>query len=183
MSTHHFARSAALADGGRAVVGAALTLGPLLLLETAPAVSWIFAALALLFVWFAVRTLLRHLSRVEISAAQIALQGPRSRTVRWQDLEDVRLAYFANRRGSEQRRQPGWLQLTLYGKPDGRLRIDSTLDGFEQVLAQVHRVVRARDLALEPVTAANFAALGLATGETAPERTAERPPDREIAWR
>lgn len=173
MSTHHFDRRMLLADGGRAAVGTALTLGPLIMLDTAPVVTWLLAALALLFIWFAIRTLIRWRSRVVLSAGQIGLEGPRPRTIRWQDLQSVRLAYFAVRRGREQR-QPGWLQLTLRGGPRRGLKIDSTLERFDELLAQVHRVALARDLPLDPTTAGNFAALGLGTPDPESEPAAER---------
>lgn len=170
-STHRFDRQMLLADGGRAALGTALTLGPLILLETALVVTCLLAVLGLLFVWFAIRTSIRWRSRVVLSVGQIGLEGPRPRTIRWQDLESVRLAYFATRRGREQRGS-GWLQLTLRG-PQRALRIDSTLERFDELLAQVHRVVLARGLPLDPTTAGNFAALGLGASDTASDPAAQ----------
>lgn len=156
-STHRFNRPALRADGARASVGLALTLGPLVLLETATVVTWILAALALLFGWFGARTLIRHQSHVVLSPAGIDLFGPRPSSIRWAEVDQVRLAYFAPRRAQAQQ---GWMQLTLRERTGRTLRLDSTLDGFDDLLGEVERVARRADLALDPTTMSNLAALG-----------------------
>lgn len=171
MSTHHFARASLYADYGRAGIGVSLTFGPLVLLDPTPILAWVFAALALLFAWFGVRTLIRQMSRVEMGTQGIALIGPRPREVGWDQLQEVRLAYFAPRRARRAReptraeREEGWLQLTLIGDDGRRLNLDSTLSDFADVLDRTHRVVRSRDLPLDPATMANFAAVGLAADD------------------
>ena len=141
----------------RTAFGLAVTIGPLLLLHLAAPVAVVLAGLGLLFAWFGMRTIVRHLSQVELSADAIALRGPAPRRLAWCDLERIKLAYYAPRRA----RQDGWLQLTLSGARGRSIRLDSTLSGFEQVLGEASRVARAKALPLDAATHANLAALGL----------------------
>jgi hypothetical protein len=145
------------ADYLRVAFGLALTLGPLLLLEPAAVVVIPLAALGLLFAWFGMRTVLRHLSRVELSGSALALRGPVFRHLAWGDLVVMKLAYYAPRRS----RDDGWLQLTLRGAGGRSIRLDSTLAGFDQVLRRASRAARAKALPLDAATHANLAALGL----------------------
>lgn len=149
----------------RALFGLALTVGPLLLLDLAGVVAMLLAGLGLLFAWFGTRTIVRHLSWVELSGDAIALRGPAPRRLSWCDLERVKLAYYAPRRS----REGGWLQLTLSGTGGRPIRLDSTLCGFEQVLGEASRVARAKDLPLDAATHANLAALGLRGSGEAPD--------------
>ena len=145
--------------------GLAVTMGPLLWLDLAGAVAALLAGLGLLFAWFGTRTVVRHLSRVELSGDAISLSGPLARRLAWSDLERLRLAYYAPRRS----RDAGWLQLTLSGRRGRPIRLDSTLGGFDQVLGQASRVARAKALPMDSATRANLAALGLAGSDVAPD--------------
>jgi len=53
------------------------------------------------------------------------------------------------------------LQLTLQGTSGRPIRIESTLEGFDQVLRRALAAVGHRELTLDPTTTANLAALGL----------------------
>ena len=141
----------------RAAFGLVVTAGPLLLLDLAGVVAGLLAGLGVLFAWFGTRTVVRHLSRVELSGDAISLCGPAPRRLAWQDLERMKLAYYAPRRS----RENGWLQLTLSGRGGRPIRLDSTLSGFDRVLGQASRVARAKALPLDASTHANLAALGL----------------------
>jgi hypothetical protein len=149
--------TALYADYLRAAFGLALTAGPLLLLDLAEVVAALLGALALLFAWFGMRTVLRHLSRVELSGNAIALCGPVSRRLAWDDLDRMKLAYYAPRRS----RDDGWMQLTLRGTDGCAIQLDSTLAGFDQVLGQASRAARSKALSLDAATHANLAARGL----------------------
>lgn len=141
----------------RAGLGLVLSLGPLLLLDVAGPLVVLLGVLGALFAWFGMRTVSRHLSRVELSGQAIALRGPVSRHLAWGDLDRMKLAYYAPRRA----RDDGWLQLTLRGGGGGSIRLDSTLTGFDQVLGQASRAARQKALPLDAATHANLAALGL----------------------
>ncbi len=160
--------SALYADYLRAAFGLALTAGPLVLLDLAEVVAVPLGVLGLLFAWFGTRTALRHLSRVELSANAIALCGPVSRRLAWDELERMKLAYYAPRRSPDD----GWMQLTLRSKNGCSIQLDSTLAGFDQILGQASRAARARDLSLDGATHANLAALGLGATGTGSEQAA-----------
>ena len=176
------------ADYLRAGCGLALTTGPLLLLDLADGVAVVLGALGALFAWFALRTALRHLSRVELSGSAIALHGPLARRLAWDDLQRIRLAYYAPRRS----RDEGWMQLTLHGSDGRAIRLDSTLAGFDRVLGQANRAARAKALSMDAATHANLAALGLAgaggpdpaeaVSSSAPERAAGAPDGSRARW-
>jgi len=163
-----------MSDYLRVGAGLAVTVGPLLALDLAPAVAVLLAALAFLFAWFGVRTGLRQFSGVDLSPTEIALSGPLRRRLAWQQLRRLRLAYYAPRRAH----QDGWLQLTLRGPAGAPIRVDSTLDGFEEVLRRATAAAVANQVALDPTTEANLAALGIApeTGEAAPGAPLRRAP-------
>jgi hypothetical protein len=174
MSTHQYPISTLTSDYLRVAVGMALTVGPLLLLDLAPAIAWLLSVLAVLFVWFGVRTAVRHLSAIELSPQAIAIRGPLGGRLAWDELERMKLAYYAPRgRISARRRdrpdarherdegQRGWLQLTLHGSRGRPIRVESTLDGFDQVMRRALAAVGRRQLSLDPTTMANLAALGL----------------------
>jgi uncharacterized membrane protein len=160
MSEHRYPAATIWADYLRAGGGLALTLGPLLLLDLASPLSLLFGGLAVLFVWFGLRTAVRHASFIELSPDAIAQRGPLERRLRWRELSRVKLAYYGPRRARER----GWLQLTLKGGAGHAIRIDSTIDGFERVVSQAQAAAAARELPLDDATSSNLAALGLGAG-------------------
>jgi hypothetical protein len=162
--------AALYADYLRAAFGLALTVGPLLLLDVAQAMAALLGVLGLLFAWFGMRTVVRHLSRVELSGNAIALCGPVTRRLAWNDLEHIKLAYYAPRRS----REGGWMQLTLRGSEGCAIRLDSTLAGFDRVLGEASRAAIAKALSMDAATRANLAALGLSSARaTDPAAIAE----------
>jgi hypothetical protein len=186
MSRHHYPVSALYADYLRVAVGLALTLGPLLLLDLAAPIAWLLGVVAVLFVWFGLRTGLRQLTMVELSPHGIALRGPFGRSLAWDELARMKLAYYAPRGWSSARRRDrqrergernegprGWLQLTVRGTRGRPIRVESTLVGFDHVLRRAMAAVARKQLDLDPTTAANLAALGLDQGDPVP--TALRP--------
>jgi hypothetical protein len=184
MTRHHYSIGTLSSDYMRVAVGLALTLGPLLLLELAAPIAWLLAALAILFFWFGLRTGLRQLSAVELSPQGIAVRGPFGRQLAWDELAHMKLAYYAPRGwGSPRRRdrhherggerherdggQRGWLQLILQGTRGHPIRVESTLEGFDQVLRHAMAAAVRRQLELDPTTTANLCALGLDRDEPA----------------
>ena len=128
MSRHHYPIGTLSSDYLRVALGLALTLGPLLALELAAPIAWLLAGLAILFLWFGLRTGLRQLSAVELSPQGIAIRGPFGRELAWDELAHMKLAYYAPRgwggprrrerqheRGERDEGRRGWLQLTLQG--------------------------------------------------------------------
>jgi hypothetical protein len=158
MVRYRYPAATLLPDYLRVGFGLAVTAGPLLALDLATAMAVLLGALALLFAWFGVRTVLRQLSWIELSPTGIALCGPIRRQLPWQQVRRLQLAYYAPRRA----RQDGWLQLTLRGASGAPIKVDSTLEGFDEVLRRATGAAAANQVTLDPTTEANLAALDAA---------------------
>jgi hypothetical protein len=193
MSMHRYPIGTLSSDYLRVAVGLALTLGPLLLLDLATPIAWLLSILAVLFVWFGLRTVLRQLSAVELGPEGIAIRGPLGGALAWDELARLKLAYYAPRSWSSARRrdrqpeperddrQRGWLQLTLQGAQGRRIRIESTLADFDQVLRRALAAAAHRQLDLDPTTTANLAALGLDRDDPAHPALRPTASDRGLA--
>lgn len=153
-----------LGDYARAVAGLALTALPLALLQVTPWIAGPLALCALLFAVFALRTAQRQMTRVRMDEEALRAEGPLGATIRWDELSDLRLRYYATKRG----RDDGWMQATLTGR-SGKIRIDSNLDGFDAVIERAVAAVRANGLRLSQVTIDNLLALGITPPEPLPE--------------
>ena len=147
---------AALAgDYARAAAGLAMTLPPLLLLDLAAWAGVPLGLAALLFAAYAARTAQRHATRVVMDEDGVRAEGPFGGAVRWDALSGLRLRYYATRRD----RTDGWLVLALIG--GGRVRVDSTLDGFDALAERAAEAARRNGLALDRTTQENLLALGM----------------------
>ncbi len=149
------------ADYARAAFGAVACLAPPVLVDVAAVLAWILVAVGTLFVAFGLRTLLRHLTHYELSREGVRATGPLGVTVSWKGLTAINLAYFQTRprRKIIARSPGGWMELTLR---EGRraIRVDSSLEGFDDIVGEAARIARKRGLTLNPVTLANLAAMG-----------------------
>ena len=194
MSRHHYPIGTLSSDYVRVALGLALTLGPLLALELAAPIAWLLAGLAILFLWFGLRTGLRQLSAVELSTQGIAIRGPFGRQLAWDELAHMKLAYYAphgwggprrrerqHERGERDEGRRGWLQLTLQGVRGRPIRVESTLEGFDQVLRCAMTMAARKQLELDPATTANLGALGLDRGEPADTALRRTASDRGFA--
>jgi len=162
MSQHRYPPRALAGDYARAGSGIALTLGPLLFVPASPVMMVILGGLAALFLAFGARTALRQWTVVQMDDAGIAAAGPVSGRIAWEDLEGLALAYYSTRRD----RTRGWMQLTMKGRGQ-RLRIDSTIDGFRDIVLAAAQVAERRGLELTPATTGNLSALGIANPDAA----------------
>ena len=145
------ARSAATAAAGLVPSGFLLVTLPVG--ATAAVVLGGFAAI---FAVFGLRTALRHGTSLEMTGTELRARGPWHSTIEWAKLDRMRLAYYSVRRD----RRSGWMQLDL-GGGGARLRLDSRIDGFDQVVRHAAIVAAARGLELNEATAANLQALGI----------------------
>ena len=162
VTRHRYPTRAMAADYARAVAGMALAFGPLTFSNTASVMVYILAALGTLFVVFGVRTVLRHMTRVDVSADEIRFEGPIGAELRWRDLDAMTLNYYSTQRD----RKGGWMQLTLKG--GGRkVKLVSTIERFPVIARRASIAARANRLELDEATLANLAALGLAPDEGA----------------
>ncbi|MFC4351872.1 hypothetical protein ACFOW6_09995 [Fodinicurvata halophila] len=160
----HYPAGQLLGDDLRALAGLVFALGLLLASDFAPLAVWICGPLALLFLLFGLRTLLMHVTegRLEDSGLErrigLSTWGAHRR-MNWRDLEGLRLRYYATRR---QRREGegGYFQLTLRD-PRGRMKFESTLAGFEDLIEAAVAAARHKGLSLDETTCDSLLHMGL----------------------
>lgn len=144
-----------LGDYARAAAGALICLAPVVFVGS-NGVTLALAAVGLLFVVFGLRTGLRHATEIVIEDQGIAAMGPLSRHIEWKAIQRVKLSYYATRRD----RQGGWMHMTLSGQ-GGTIRVDSALEGFDEIARRVGRAAIQNGAELNDTTRANFAALDI----------------------
>ena len=173
--TYRYPAASLVPDGVRAIVGLLITGAPLAALSVTPWFGMVLGAGVVLFGVFGVLTALRVRVRVRVDDEGIEVSPGRGR-LGWSRVAGVKLRYFAVRRERERKRgeggRRGWMQLVMRGDDQVVVRIDSRLDGFDDVLRRVTAAAARRGLDLDPVTRANFEAAGL---------TIASPPDEETA--
>lgn len=164
-SRHRYPLRAVLLDYLYSGLGLLFTLGPLGAAGPVGPAAWFLGALAALFAFYGVRTVLRHRTCLRVSEAGITVDGVWRRRLPWEQLTRLTLGYYSTRR----KRDSGWMQLTLKA---GRrtLRLESQIEGFEQIAGRAARAAAARGIAFDHTTAENLRALGIAAG--APSGTA-----------
>ncbi len=161
---HRYPRQSLTGDFIRAGAGLALTLGPALAIPATSAAQFVLLPLATLFAIFGIRTWRRSVAVITVTAHDISLSSPWRARLAWEKLKDVRLNYYSTRFD----RTGGWMQLMLKGNggPDsGTIRLDSTLEGFNEIARQAAEAARAAGLSLSDATRANFGALGIAVDD------------------
>ena len=128
-------------------------------------VGWGFAGLGALFVFFIARTAIRQQTSYQLteqglqrSNTTILFGGPAGRKaeLRWDDLKAIKLRYYSTKRD----KSDGWMQLTLSAE-GRRFGIESTIDGFDDIVAATARAIARNGLTVSDSTLANFAALGV----------------------
>lgn len=154
MSRHRYRGQALAADYMRAVAGAGATGGLAAFANALPVWTYVLSGLALMFLAYGVRTVVRQFTTIECTEAGLAASGLRPVAIAWKDVRDVRLRYYSTRRD----RSAGWLQLTVAG-PQGAIRLDSNLEGFSSVAARALRAAEDNGLQLGPDTQANASGL------------------------
>lgn len=166
MKAYRYPPKALLGDYARSGAGLAATLGPLLFVPASPVMMGILGGLAALFFAFGARTALRQMTVVQVDEAGITAVGPVGARIAWTELEGLALAYYSTRRD----RTRGWMQLTMRG-PGRRLRVDSSIDGFRDIVLAGTRMAERRGLELSPATTGNLAAMGIEPLHAATDRS------------
>ncbi len=103
----------------------------------------------------------------QLSDEGLAVTALQYKTIYWQDVASLELRYFATKRDRSQ----GWMQLTLKNA-DTTLRLESTLEGFEEITRAAARAASRRELSLSPSTLENLRALDLPTDHLRERRPA-----------
>lgn len=152
----HYPLPALLGDYARGGLGFALTGGPVLFVDMARVVFWIFAVVAAVFAAFLVRTAMRHRTVLTVDDTGVATGPPLAKTVPWDALDQVKLRYFSTRRDKEN----GWMQLTLRG--GGKtISAESSLTDFDRLAERVAGEALARGVDLDDLTRSNFTGMGV----------------------
>lgn len=155
-----YERGALLGDYARAAIGLVLTGVPLLAVEASLTMALILGSMAALFAVFGLKTFLRQRTQVILDEHGVAAHSLGLRRLAWAELSGFKLSYYTTRRD----RRSGWMQLTLDGQ-GGRLRFDSALGHFPDLVGRAVEAALARELALSPSTRANLAAMNIALPE------------------
>ncbi|HEX5454890.1 MAG TPA: hypothetical protein VFX06_13960 [Stellaceae bacterium] len=164
-SRHAYPASAMIGDYLRAAAGlvpAAVLFATVPLASVAAA---LLAAFAAIFGLFGVRTALRHGTRLDLTDSELRAYGILRRTIRWSELDRMRLAFYSTRRD----RKSGWMQLQLRAGA-ARVTLDSRIAGFHLLVQRAAEAAVARDLELSDATLANLDALGVRFPELPPPR-------------
>lgn len=161
LSIHRYPASTLLSDGFRAVFGVTATLLPLAFLDIAWPVMLVLGGLGAIFLVFAFKVAEHGLSSIELSDHGISRRGAMAPSLAWRDLRALKLAHFA----APRRPSDGWYQLTLKGD-DGALKVESTIDGFDEIVAAAAKAAEAIGLGLDPATSENLKGLGHELGRS-----------------
>lgn len=155
LSIHHYAVTSLLGDSVRALVGIGATLGPLAFLDVVWPLIIVLGSLAAVFLAFACRVVGHGLCSIELSDHGIAKHGPVGRSLAWPDVTALKLAHYA----APKRSKSGWYLLTLAG--GGRvLKVESTIEGFDDIVTAAVSAARRRGVAIDTVTQENLKGLG-----------------------
>lgn len=145
------------ADYGRAGAGVLLCGAPLLLLNVNRWMAIILLSGLLLFAVFLARTALRHYTRYVLSPDTFAADGPAGSLVEWRRLDRFKLSYFSTKRD----RSDGWMQLTVGSSGARAIKVDSSLEGFHDVVERAAAAAEAAGVTLTEATRANLKAMGI----------------------
>jgi hypothetical protein len=152
-----YPRQTLWADYARAGAGAVLCGLPLLAVDVNLWLAVILGAGVLLFGAFFVRTALRQRTRYVLGPDTLCADGPAGTVVEWNRLDRMKLSYYSTKRD----RSTGWMQLVI-GSAGGRaVKVDSSLDGFYDIVERAAGAAGATGLALSPATRTNLHSMGI----------------------
>ena len=145
------------ADYGRAAAGAVLCGLPLLTLEINRWLSLVLAIGCVLFVSFFVRTAIRQRTRYILEPDRLRADGPAGGQVEWARVDRMKLSYYSTRRD----RTAGWMQLTVGAAGGGIVKVDSSLEGFYDIVERAARAAETAGLQLGAATLVNLRSMGI----------------------
>jgi len=152
---YRYTTSVLIGDYVRAAGGFVFCLVPVFF-STVTWLTWLLAALALLFAIFGAKTAIRHGTTYDVDDERLATEGPIRRIVRWAELGRLKVAYYATRRDKNK----GWMEATV-GGPGGQVRVDSGLEGFHDIVTRAARAAVANKIELSTATRANLRAMDI----------------------
>ena len=156
-----YPRQTLWADYMRAAAGTLLCGVPLLLLDVNRWLVGFLVAGFLLFALFLVRTALRHHTRYVLGPDTLCADGPAGTLVEWARLDRMKLSYFSTKRD----RADGWMQLGI-GSTGGRMvKVDSSLDGFHDIVERAAQAAEACGVGLSDATRVNLRSMGISVAD------------------
>lgn len=153
--TYRYPLNRLAGDYVRAGAGLMLTGVPVLLVSLTLVPMIILLLLAALFFGYGMHTILCHRRRITVDHDEISTQ-PGAIRLNWKELTELKLEYYSTRKESTS----GWMQMTLRSH-NKRLKLDSRLEGFQDIARLAATSAHANDLFLSRTTAGNLAALGI----------------------
>jgi len=139
-------------DLAKSVVGLLICGVIALIPDMLSIIKWTAAGLALLFVFYFARTLMRFQSKLYVSEYGIRLSDIRGGTAfAWPELSKFRLRYFSTKRDGNK----GWFELTLQAG-ESKIVAESTLDGFDDLLEISRDWAKDNHLLVDDVTRTNL---------------------------
>lgn len=171
---------ALVGDWLRTAIGLAIGLGVLAYAAWNLWILLIFGGLALLFLYFGLRTLERQMQKIAIGEEGVIVRDWRQRALAWRDLSRMKLRFYGTRRQHRQQAggddpSGGFLELRLEA-PGARATFDSALPGFALIAWRAAKALREAGGSFDPVTAGNLLTLGVD-----PDKDTE-PPEMASEW-
>lgn len=139
-------------DLAKSVVGLLICGVIALIPDMLSIIQWTSAGLALLFVFYFARTVIRLQSKIYVSEYGIRLSSLRGGTAfAWPELSKFRLRYFSTKRDGNK----GWFELTLQAG-EAKIVAESTLDGFDDLLEISRDWAKDNQLLVDDITRTNL---------------------------
>ena len=157
MTIFHYPMNALRGDYLRGAIGLFVTVGLLVAATKITIFQYIFAAGALLFLGFFLRTAQRHLTTFSFSNDTFQANGPLGKNISLPAVIDIRLRYFSTRK--DRTGKGGWFELTIRD-PKSKISVDSTINGFDQIMQHCVDIIHQNKLAPSETTIENFSSAG-----------------------
>lgn len=168
VKVYRYPKSALAGDYVRSAIGLAVGLGVLLSVPATPAIIIVAGGLTVLFGYFGLRTVQRHVVKVAVTDEEICNSGFLTRTLSWGDLEALKLRYYGTKRQDRGGGGGGFMQMTLRGR-NASFVYESSLGGFRSIAWRAAKAMRENGISVDPTSAGNLLAIGLdADGEKPP---------------
>ena len=135
----------------RAVIGFVVCVTPVLAGLKLMAALWFLVPLMVVFLSFFIRTILRYMTTITVTDEWIRVNSFLDTTVYWTEVTDFNLSYFTLWRNGEK----GWMQMRLRNNKNV-IRIESSLDGFEDIACRALAAAEANRLSLNLTTTSNL---------------------------
>ena len=152
-----YPRQTLWADYIRGASGVVLCGAPLVAFDVNRWLALVLGAGFILFAAFCVRTALRQKTRYVLSPDTLCADGPTGALVEWNRLDRMKLSYYSTKRD----RTGGWMQLSVGSAGGGLVKVDSSLDGFYDIVERATKAAELAGVELTAATRANLRSMGL----------------------